>query len=82
MKEFMIRKREARGVSVRWMAKRIGISYKLLIALEENYREITSPRIALRISSEYGLNYEETSKLVHEDRHEKLKELWEESQSE
>lgn len=66
MKEFMIAKREALGLTRQEMAKRCECSEGLLTLIEEGERDITHPHIASRIAKEYGLDVEEYNRIVHE----------------
>ena len=66
MKDFMIHKREALGLTLHQMAQRCDCSEGLLSLLEEGDRDITHPHIASRIAKEYGLKVEEYNRLVHE----------------
>lgn len=73
MKEFLIQKRKAKGLTVRQMAVRCECSEALLWPLEVDDNWITHPLIAARIAKEYGLNVDEYNRLVHEShRAEKL----------
>lgn len=73
MKEFMIEKRKAKGLTVKQMAIRCECSEALLWPLEVDDNWITHPLIAAKIAKEYGLNVDEYNRLVHEShRAEKL----------
>ena len=65
MKDFMIAKRESKGLTRRKMATRCECSEGLLALLEEEDKSITHPAIASRIAKEYGLSLDEYNRLVH-----------------
>ncbi|MBE5791643.1 MAG: helix-turn-helix domain-containing protein [Clostridiales bacterium] len=64
MKDFMIEKREALGLTVCEMAGKCLCSRTLLEMLEESDRHITHPHIAARIAKAYGLSVDEYNRLV------------------
>lgn len=64
MKEFLIRKREALGLTQAQMAVKCDCSPGLLTAMEEIDRYITHPHIAARIAKAYGLNVQEYNLMV------------------
>lgn len=66
MKEYMIAKREAQGLSMRQMARKCDCSDMLLLLLESHDSGITHPKIAARIAREYGLTVDEYNTIVHE----------------
>lgn len=67
MRQWMIEKREALGLTRRQMAKKCMCSDTLLGMLE-NADHITHPDIASQIAIEYDLTLDEYNSLVHEDR--------------
>ena len=66
MKEFMVRKREALGLTLQQMAQKCDCSMGILSLLEEGDQDITHPYIASRVAKEYGLSVDEYNRLVHE----------------
>ena len=69
MKEFLIEKRLAQGLSRKGMAERCGCSERLLEIVELEAPGLTAPGIALRIAGEYGLDVNEYNRLVDERYH-------------
>lgn len=69
MKQFMIDKRKALGLTRHEMAQRCDCSERLLEILEiGSVCDITHPNIAARIAVEYGLTLDEYNQIVHESR--------------
>lgn len=67
LKDYMIQKREAQGLTVREMARKCECSFLLLDGLECEDFKYTHPNIAARIANAYGFSVPEYNKIVHKD---------------
>lgn len=70
MREDLIRKREAKGLTQAEMAKKCRCSERLIIGIEEE-DWITHPEIAAWLAKGYGFGIRTYNQLVHKDRQKK-----------
>ena len=70
MREKLIRKREAKGLTQQQMAIRCECSLRLIRGIEED-DWITHPQIAAVMAKEYGFGIRMFNQLVHESKREK-----------